>query len=69
MAHVQKLGEMVQTEQTLGFNNETIEYKSSEINFWDVGGHSRSQWQNHFNGTECLVWFVDANDRDRWGAT
>ncbi len=33
-----KLGEVVATIPTIGFNVETVEYKNISFNVWDVGG-------------------------------
>ena len=33
-----KLGEVITTIPTIGFNTETIEYKNNTLDFWDVGG-------------------------------
>ncbi|CAI0551859.1 unnamed protein product, partial [Linum tenue] len=44
-----KLGEIVTTIPTIGFNVETVEYKNISFTVWDVG----------------LIFVVDSNDRDR----
>ena len=36
-----KLGEVVNTIPTIGFNVETVEYKNISFNVWDVGGQVR----------------------------
>ena len=36
-----KLGEVVNTIPTIGFNVETVEYKNISFNVWDVGGQDR----------------------------
>ncbi len=33
-----KLGEVVSSVPTIGFNVETVEYKNIKFNVWDVGG-------------------------------
>lgn len=37
-----KLGEVVQTIPTIGFNVETIEFKGLQLTSWDVGGRVRA---------------------------
>ena len=37
-----KLGEVVTTIPTIGFNVETIEWKNINITAWDVGGRDKS---------------------------
>lgn len=36
-----KLGEIVTTIPTIGFNVETVEYKKIQFTMWDVGGQHR----------------------------
>merc|ERR1719262_1863989 len=62
-----KLGEVVTTIPTIGFNVETIEYKDMHFTMWDVGGCDkiRPLWRHYFQGTDHLIFFIDSNDRDR----
>jgi len=64
-----KLGEVVTTIPTIGFNVETAEYKSITLTTWDVGGPDkiRPLWRHYFQGTQCLIFVVDSNDRERIG--
>jgi len=64
-----KLGEVVTTIPTIGFNVETIEFKGTHITFWDVGGQDklRALWRHYFQNTNAVIYVVDANDRDRIG--
>eukprot|EP00392_Amoebophrya_sp_AT5.2_P009973 g10004.t1 len=50
-----KLGEVVTTIPTIGFNVETVEYKNINFTVWDVGGQDKIR----------LIFVVDSNDRDR----
>eukprot|EP01125_Pyxidicula_operculata_P006779 TRINITY_DN2327_c0_g1_i3.p1 TRINITY_DN2327_c0_g1~~TRINITY_DN2327_c0_g1_i3.p1 ORF type:complete len:248 (-),score=34.59 TRINITY_DN2327_c0_g1_i3:32-775(-) len=52
---------------TIGFNNETIQYKNINFAIWDVGGQDRIRplWRHYFQHTQCLLFVVDSNDRDR----
>uniref|UniRef100_A0A2K5QKJ5 ADP ribosylation factor 4 n=1 Tax=Cebus imitator TaxID=2715852 RepID=A0A2K5QKJ5_CEBIM len=50
-----KLGEIVTTIPTIGFNMETVEYKNICFTVWDVGGQDRIS----------LIFVVDSNDRER----
>jgi ADP-ribosylation factor protein 1 len=38
-----KLGEIVTTIPTIGFNVETVEYKNISFTVWDVGGQDKVQ--------------------------
>ncbi|CAI5967998.1 unnamed protein product [Closterium sp. NIES-65] len=62
-----KLGELVTTIPTIGFNVETVEYKNISFTVWDVGGQDkiRPLWRHYFNNTQGLIYVVDSNDRER----
>ena len=62
-----KLGEVVTTIPTIGFNVETVEYKNISFTVWDVGGQTkiRPLWRHYFQNTQGLIFVVDSNDRDR----
>ncbi|XP_023802875.1 ADP-ribosylation factor 3 isoform X1 [Cyanistes caeruleus] len=53
-----KLGEIVTTIPTIGFNVETVEYKNISFTVWDVGGQDkiRPLWRHYFQNTQgrCL---------------
>ncbi|KAE8696995.1 ADP-ribosylation factor 1 [Hibiscus syriacus] len=61
-----KLGEIVTTIPTIGFNVETVEYKNISFTVWDVGGQDkiRPLRRHHFQNTQGLIFVVDSNDRD-----
>ena len=65
-----KLGEVVTTIPTIGFNVETVEYKNIKFTVWDVGGQDkiRPLWRHYYENTEGVIFVVDSNDRDRIGA-
>ncbi|XP_057976234.1 ADP-ribosylation factor 1-like [Malania oleifera] len=62
-----KLGEVVTTIPTIGFNVETVEYKNVSFTVWDVGGQDkiRPLWRHYFQNTQGLIFVVDSNDRER----
>ncbi|KAK2104061.1 ADP-ribosylation factor 4 [Saguinus oedipus] len=62
-----KLGEIVTTIPTIGFNVETVEYKNICFTVWDVGGQDRIRplWKHYFQNTQGLIFVVDSNDRER----
>merc|ERR1711936_956029 len=64
-----KLGEIVTTIPTIGFNVETVEYKNISFTVWDVGGQDkiRPLWRHYFQNTEGLIFVIDSNDRERIG--
>ncbi|KAK6754679.1 hypothetical protein RB195_013581 [Necator americanus] len=62
-----KLGEVVTTIPTIGFNVETVNYRNLSFTVWDVGGQERIRvlWKYYFNNTEAVIFVVDSADRDR----
>ena len=65
-----KLNQAVSTVPTVGFNVETIQYKSLDLNIWDVGGQDRIRalWRHYLHNTKALIFVVDANDISRFDA-
>ncbi|KAM9968299.1 hypothetical protein ACTFIW_002737 [Dictyostelium discoideum] len=62
-----KLGDVVLTIPTIGFNVETIEYKNLSMTVWDVGGQNkiRALWKHYYHGTNAIIFVVDSTDRER----
>ncbi|KAL6738547.1 hypothetical protein Aduo_012087 [Ancylostoma duodenale] len=62
-----KLGEVITTIPTIGFNLETVEYRNVSFTVWDVGGQQRIRalWKYYFRDTEALIFVVDSADVQR----
>ena len=62
-----KLGEVVTTIPTIGFNVETVSYKNINFTVWDVGGQDkiRPLWRHYYQNTQGVIFVVDSNDKDR----
>ena len=62
-----KLGDVVNTIPTIGFNVETVEYKNISFNVWDVGGQDKIRllWKHYYQNTQGIIFVVDSNDRER----
>ncbi|XP_041370593.1 ADP-ribosylation factor 2-like isoform X1 [Gigantopelta aegis] len=62
-----KLGEVVTTIPTIGFNVETVQYKNVNFTAWDVGGRDkiRPLWRHYYQNTQAVIFVVDSNDRER----
>eukprot|EP00028_Trichosphaerium_sp_Am-I-7-wt_P012083 CAMPEP_0168522528 /NCGR_PEP_ID=MMETSP0405-20121227/9402_1 /TAXON_ID=498012 /ORGANISM="Trichosphaerium sp, Strain Am-I-7 wt" /LENGTH=179 /DNA_ID=CAMNT_0008544149 /DNA_START=45 /DNA_END=584 /DNA_ORIENTATION=- len=62
-----KLGEIVTTIPTIGFNVETVQYKNINFTVWDVGGQDkiRPLWRHYYQNTQGIIYVVDSNDRER----
>lgn len=62
-----KLGELVNSIPTIGFNVETIKYKNLDMCVWDVGGQDkiRPLWKHGYEKSDAVIYVVDSNDPDR----
>jgi len=62
-----KLGEFVQTIPTIGFNVETIKYKSIRFDCWDAGGQAkfRRLWHHYCQNSQGVIFVVDSTDEER----
>ncbi|XP_069123314.1 uncharacterized protein [Argopecten irradians] len=62
-----KLGEVVTTIPTIGFNIETLEHNNVELTTWDLGGRDKARplYRHYYPGTDAIVFVVDSNDRER----
>jgi ADP-ribosylation factor protein 1 len=62
-----KLGEVVTTIPTIGFNVETVTYKNVSFVVWDIGGRDKARplWRHYFQNTDGVVFIVDSNDLAR----
>jgi len=61
-----KLGHVVTTIPTTGFNVESVQFQGHEITAWDVGGRSKIRpLERHFyKGVDAVVFVVDSMDTD-----
>eukprot|EP01084_Bolivina_argentea_P085120 153853_1 len=62
-----KLGEVVFTIPTIGFQVETVQYKNFSFTVFDTSGKDkiRPLWRHYYVATSGLVWVIDSNDTDR----
>jgi small GTP-binding protein len=62
-----KLGEVILSPPTIGFNMESVEYKNIKFQVWDIGGQDkiRQLWKHYFHGTHALIYVVDSIDKQR----
>lgn len=63
-----KLGEIVNSIPTIGFNVETVQYRNITFTVWDVGGQNkiRPLWRHYYEGAQGMIFVVDSNDSDRF---
>merc|ERR1712038_1041080 len=62
-----KIGEVVTTIPTIGFNVETVEFKNINFTVWDIGGQDkiRPLWRHYYNNNDGIIFVVDSTDIDR----
>lgn len=62
-----KIGEVVTTIPTIGFNVESVTYKNLNFNVWDLGGQTsiRPYWRCYYANTAAVVFVIDSTDIDR----
>lgn len=62
-----KLGEVVTTIPTIGFNVETVTAGNLSITAWDVGGRDKMRplYRHYYQNTQGVVYVLDSNDRER----
>merc|ERR1712007_265299 len=62
-----KLGEVVTTIPTIGFNVEAVVYRNINFTVWDIGGQDkiRKLWRHYYQGTQGVIFVIDSSDRDR----
>ena len=58
-----KLGEVVTTIPTIGFNVETVTIGNMDLTVWDVG--YGGLWRHYYQNTNGVIFVIDSNDRDR----
>ncbi|KAJ5143757.1 uncharacterized protein N7515_002544 [Penicillium bovifimosum] len=64
-----KIGEVVTTIPTIGFNVESVTYKNLNLNVWDLGGQTsiRPYWRCYYANTAAVVFVIDSTDIERLG--
>merc|ERR1712154_246617 len=62
-----KLGDVVTTIPTIGFNVETLGYKNLSFTVFDVGGQDkiRPLWKHYYENANAIIFVVDSADLNR----
>lgn len=62
-----KMGEVVTTIPTIGFNVESVKYGQLTFDVWDLGGQTsiRPYWRSYYANTAAVVFVVDSTDIER----
>jgi ADP-ribosylation factor-like protein 1 len=62
-----KIGEVVTTIPTIGFNVESVTYKNLSLNVWDLGGQTsiRPYWRCYYANTAAVIFVIDSTDIER----
>ena len=63
-----KLDTLVTTIPTIGFNVESVKFKSLNMTIWDVGGQEkiRPLWRHYYQNIDAVIFVVDSNDGGRF---
>ena len=63
-----KLDTLVTTIPTIGFNVESVKFKSLNMTIWDVGGQEkiRPLWRHYYQNIDAVVFVIDSNDSGRF---
>lgn len=63
-----KLGEIVHSVPTIGFNLESVQYKRLNFQVWDIGGQTkiRHLWNHYYENAQALIYVVDSSDTERF---
>ena len=64
-----RLGEVVPTIPTMGFNVESIKFKRTNLTIWDVGGQEKiiPLWRHYIQGVRCVLFMINASRKDEFG--
>ncbi|OAL49595.1 ADP-ribosylation factor-like protein-like protein 1 [Pyrenochaeta sp. DS3sAY3a] len=62
-----KIGEVVTTIPTIGFNVESVQYGKLNFNVWDLGGQTsiRPYWRCYYANTAAVIFVIDSTDIER----
>ncbi len=62
-----KLGKVIHTVPTVGFNLEKVSYQGLEFNIWDIGGQEaiRPLWNHYAEDNDGVFFIIDAADQNR----
>jgi len=62
-----KIGEVISSTPTIGFNVETLKYKRLNLTVWDVGGQAkiRPLWRHYFQNADGIIYVIDSSDTKR----
>ncbi|XP_014826533.1 PREDICTED: ADP-ribosylation factor 4 isoform X4 [Poecilia mexicana] len=62
-----KLGNVVTTIPTIGFNVETVEHRNISFTVWDIGYHHMTKplWRHYYANTQGFIYVVDSSDSER----
>jgi small GTP-binding protein len=63
-----KLGEVVVTAPTIGFNVESVQVRNMNVSVWDIASQNnkiRPLWRHYFHGVKGLIFVVDSTDLER----
>lgn len=61
------LGDVVDTQPTIGSNVEEVVHQNIHFQMWDLGGQEslRSAWSCYYEDTQAIIMVIDSTDRAR----
>ena len=61
-----KIGKLIKTIPTIGFNVEQIDYKGLNITILDVCAQSKAKlyWKNYYQDSDGIIFVVDSHDKE-----
>ncbi|GFS63477.1 ADP-ribosylation factor-like protein 1 [Nephila pilipes] len=64
-----KIGEVVETVPTIGFNVEEVTYKNLKFSVFDLCGQTvvRPYWRCYYSNADAIIYVVDSTDTARIG--
>eukprot|EP01124_Arcella_intermedia_P033921 TRINITY_DN8282_c0_g2_i3.p2 TRINITY_DN8282_c0_g2~~TRINITY_DN8282_c0_g2_i3.p2 ORF type:complete len:117 (-),score=18.54 TRINITY_DN8282_c0_g2_i3:235-585(-) len=64
-----KLGEVITSIPTIGFNVETVHFHNIHFTVWDIGGQHkiRSLWRHYYDGSQASSLWWTLVTRGGWG--
>ena len=67
MLKLLKIGEVVNSIPTIGFNVEELTYNDISFHMWDIGGQTkiRQLWSHYYDNLDGIMFMIDSNDVSR----
>ena len=71
-----KIGDLLNTKLTIGFNIEEIKYKGLNLTLWNIGGNNifyenkvRKLWKHYYQNTDGIIFVINSNEAKKFEHT